>query len=185
LSDTDTGPGSETLNHFRSVLVSAANQGLLPKGLTPDVVGQANFDELKKYMAQYITGMPFAGGSIAHMAEAVSGSPNTNMSTLANQQVAKVLVGVERFKAAQSLSFDQAAQQGQFGQAAQSNPNAAAGQYANFASQFNQRVDPRAFAYDLMSPAERGRMLAKMTPDEQAKYRASLKAAYSIPGLMQ
>lgn len=185
LSDTDTGPGSETANHFRSVLISAANQGLLPKGVTPDQVSQANFDELKKYFAQYITGMPFAGGSDARMAEAVSGSPNTNMSTMANQQVAKVLVGMERYKAAQTLSFDQAAQQGQFGAAAQANPNAAAGQYANYAAKFNQATDPRAFAYDLMSPADRGKMIAKMTPEERTKYQTSLKAAYGLPGLMQ
>lgn len=185
LSDTDTGPGSETANHFRSVLISAANQGLLPKSITPDAVAQAKFDELKKYFAQYITGMPFAGGSDARMAEAVSGSPNTTMATLANKDVAKVLVGVERFRAAQTLAFDQAAQRGEFGAAAKANPNAAAGQYANFASQFNQRTDPRAFAYDLMTPAARGKMLAKMTPDERGKYAASLKAAYGLPGLMQ
>jgi hypothetical protein len=185
LSDTDTGPGSETANHFRSVLISAAAQGLLPKSIAPDAVQQAKFDELKKYFAQYITGMPFAGGSDARMAEAVSGSPNTTMATLANKDVAKVLIGVERFRTAQALAFDQAAQQGQFGAAAKANPNAAAGQYANFAAKFNQTNDPRAFAYDLMTPTARGKMIAKMSPDERAKYQTTLKTAYGLPGLMQ
>ena len=187
LSETNTGPGSETANYFRSVLVSAANQGLLPKSLatSPSALQQATFDELKKYMAQYITGMPFAGGSDARMAEAVSGSPNVQMATLANKDVAKVLVGVERFRAAQVLAFDQAAQSGQLGAAAKGNPNAASGQYATFATKFNQATDPRAFAYDLMAQPDRAKMLAKMTPEQRTKFATSLKTAYGLPGLMQ
>lgn len=185
LNDTNTGPGSETLNHMRSFAISLANQGLLPKGITPDAIQQAKFDELKKYMAQYITGMPFAGRSDASMATAITGAPNTNMSTLANRDLAKVIVGMERYRAAQVLKFDQDAQAGKFGAAAKSDPNAAAGRYAGFATQFNQDNDPRAFAYDLMDPKDRAKMLAKMDGDQRLKFAKSLKVAHELPGLMQ
>ncbi len=185
LSDTNTGPASETLNHMRSFAISLANQGLLPKSITPDAINQAKFDELKKYMAQYITGMPFAGRSDASMATAITGAPNTNMSTLANRDLAKVIVGMERYRAAQVLKFDQDAQAGKFGAAGRDDPNAAAGRYAGFATKFNQDNDPRAFAYDLMDPKDRAKMLAKMDGDQRLKFARSLKIAHELPGLMQ
>lgn len=177
LSNTDTGPGSQTLNQFRSFAVSMANQGLLPKDVTPDAIQQANFDELRKYMSNYITNLPFAGGSDARMAEAVSGNPNINLSTIANKDLAKVLVGMERFRQAQYLSFNQ--------QHA-ANPAQAAGQYGPAAAQFATQYDPRAFAYDLMNPAERTKLYNSLaTPEAKQRYRDSLKLAYGIPGLMQ
>jgi hypothetical protein len=176
LSDTATGPGSETLNHFRSFLISMAGQGLLPKAVTPDAINQSNFDELKKYMSNYITNLPFAAGSDARMAEAISGNPHATLSTIANQDLARVMVGLERFRQAQYLSFNQ--------QHAD-NPNASAGQYGNYAAKFATQNDPRAFAYDLMSPEERTKLYNSLDDAQKQRYRASLKVAFGIPGLMQ
>ncbi len=180
-----TGPGSEPLNQMRSFMISMANQGLLPKSITPDVIKQADFDELRKYSSQYITGIPFAGGSNAKMAEAISGSPNTGLATLANKDLSRVLVGVDRFRTALPILFDQEAQKGAFSGGRPANPNQVASEYASWAAKQNQQLDPRAFLDDLLTQQKRGAMWKKMTPAEQDKYIKSLKVAHSIPGLME
>lgn len=186
LNDTETGPKSDTFNWYRSMMISLKAQGVpVPEWATPDKIDQAKFDELKKYMANYISGIPFAGGSDARMAEAISGSPNIQNSTLANKDLAKVLVGMERYKAAQVLAFDQAAQKGEFGAAGKNDPNLVANRYAQFATKFNQNNDPRAFAYDLMDKSARAKMLASMKKEEREKFQSSLRTAYGVGGLMQ
>lgn len=185
-SGAQTGPGSETLNTMRSLAISLKNQGLLPAAITPNEVNQASFDELKKYFAQAITGMPFAGGSDARLAEAITGNPNVNISTMANKDLLKVLIGMERYRAAQYFAFQQAAASGQFGDAAKANPSVAAPQYGNFVAAFNQKYDPRAFAFDLMSAADRKRLGGSMkSEDERNRFRDSVTFAHELKGLMQ
>lgn len=189
LSDTETGPGSQTANQFRSFLISMANQGLLPKSITPNAINQAKFDELRKYMSNYITNIPFAAGSDAKMAEAISGNPNVELSSLANRDLARVMVGVERFRQAQYLGFTQAAEAGAFGERAKTDPNYAAQHYGNWAAKFNTQYDIRAFGVDLMggfqSPAVK--KLYASLPDDKAKQRfvSSMKFAYGVNGLME
>jgi hypothetical protein len=139
-------------------------------------------------MANYITNMPFAGGSDARMAEAISGNPNDSMSTRANRDLAKVLIGLERFRQAQYLGFSQAAKNGEFGDAARTNPNLAAQNYGDWAAKFNTQYDPRAFAVDLMggplSP-EVWILYNSLGDQQQKRFASSLKFASQVPGLMQ
>jgi hypothetical protein len=173
---TQTGEGTEFLNDIKNVLVSAANQGIL-KGVSPDAIQQSKYEQLRKYMAQYITGQPFSSGSDARMAQMVSGAPNVKLSTLSNADLAKVLVGVERFRSAPYLAFQM-----------QNQGNADPAKYADFKANFSKEYDPSAFGVDLMggwnSPAVR-KMYQSMDAADRQKFVASLKMAYSIPGLMQ
>lgn len=175
LEETATGPGSDTLNHVRSFLITANKNGVWPNALTPDAPAQAVYDELHKYMANAVTGMPFAAGSVPALAQAVSANPNTNLSTMANSDLAKVLLGLERYKQAQYLYFNQ--------QHA-ANPNEAAGNYPAEKAQFATQYDPRAFAVDMMTPEARAKLYKSLSPAEQQKFRNSVKLAYSLPGLM-
>lgn len=175
----ETGPKSETMNYARSLLISMANQGLLPKSITPDQIAQADFDQFKKWSAQYVTGQPFSAGSDARMAEFISGSPNASLSTVANKDVAKTLLGMERFRSAPYLAFQMQTQ---------GNGSKAAGNYADYAANFSRDYDPRAFAVDLMggvdSPQVK-KMYQNLNPGEKQKFLKSLQMAYRIPGLLQ
>jgi hypothetical protein len=161
---TSTGPGSDWINNVRSFISSRASN----LGLDIGKVQTANFDELNKYLTQYVTQNPMAAGSDARLASALTGNPSTHISTLAGQNVARAALALERMKQAAIVGYNGTPQG-----------------YANYMQNYATHVDPRAFAVDLMSPAEQQKMVASMkSPQERLQFQQSYETAKRL-GLLQ
>jgi hypothetical protein len=163
-----TGKGAEALNSIKSGLQT------LITGLTPydvQTINQAKFDELGKYFQQAVNANPFAGASDARLASAIGGSPNLHMSTLANTEVLKGLIGLERMKQMAFTEF----------QGSGKPPS----QFSDFLSDWQSSHDPRAFVMDMLDGSHREKVLASLTsPASRAAFQNSLNLVKANAGLM-
>jgi len=167
--DVTTGAGAEWVNHVKSLLQTAATQ--IP-GLHWDAqtIAQADFDKLNKYLTQYTNSLPMAGASDARLASAITGNPSAHISTLANKDVVKALIGLERMK--QTAITDFKAQGGQ--------PN----QYADYLVSWQNSHDPRAFVFDMLKDEDRVKMIKGMSPTERKSFNDTLTLVERNPGIM-
>jgi hypothetical protein len=161
LPDTNIGPGTEQTNELRSFVIAQLPwlTKLDPKGWDAAKIQTANYNELKKYMAQIATtglNAAFGAGSDARYAGILSGNPHITMDKLSATQVTELAVGAARAQAAAPLLFDQTGQD--------------PGQYSQWKSNWGASVDPRGFMLDVMSKADRQKMLAAIpTGSNEAK----------------
>lgn len=158
LGPNATGPGAEDINTIQSFLQTMG----LPV-VDPNKV--ANFDELKKYLVQ-IGRSNGNSGTNDQLAAALAGSPGTTVSTLANKDILKTLLGMARLRNAQVLSFDQ-----------QGLPQS---QYGQYASQFNNSADPRAYVFDMLDPSQRADLVKSLAPSQKTKFVQSLRNAVQL-----
>ena len=166
--DVTTGRGAEGVNTLKSYLQTF---GTIFSPGDIQTIGQAKFDELNKYLTQVVNANPFAAASDARLASAVSGSPSAHISTLANQQVIKAMIGLERMRQASVQSFKQ---QGLPPQA-----------YSDFQSKFAANTDPRAFVLDQLSPDQQKGVVATLkTPAQRKAFSNGLDVIANQPSLM-
>ncbi len=165
LNKVRTGPGTETQNTINGWIQS---HGDFAKRMGLDVNADynANYDKLNKYMVQSVTSNPLAAGSDSRLAEALSGSPNSHISTLANQDVAKANIALTRMKQAAYLDY-----------------TGPPSEYADYLAKYSSKVDPRAFATDMMTPDQRKAMIDGMKPSERAGFFESVRTANRHPEL--
>ncbi len=159
-----TGKGAEALQTLKSILGTAAGQF----GWDVNTINNAKYEELKKYQTDYINSNPFAGGSDQRLASAITGNPSSSISTLANKDVTKALIALERMK-----------------QAAISDFKAKGGQprdYANYLSDLQNDLDPRAFAVDMIDHEKLDKMLK--TPADRERFARTLAMIERNPGIM-
>jgi len=167
-----TGPGAEAVNRIKGFLQTRATS----LGIDTQTIANANFDELNKYLTQVVNSNPFAAASDARLASAVSGNPSAHISTLANRDVIKAMIGLERMKQASFQAFQASGRPIQ--------------DYTDFRSQWAKNIDPRAFVLDQMTPEQQEKLaksLAGNSPDKiaaQAAFKNGLNAVASQPGLM-
>ena len=166
LQNSKTGPGSDSLNQLKSYLVEA--------GVDKGLVGQVkSYDEANKYLTQYA--MSQAGslgpGTDQKLAAAFTGNASTHISNLAAQDVVKSTIAVERARQSMVSAWQQAQ--------AQSGGVLTPADYPDWANRVGQKLDTRAFAVDMMNPAQRKSMLDKMTPAERSNFFASYHLAKS------
>lgn len=164
LPDTNTGPGTQAVNGWRSFVLSQLPvlAPLIPGGLTAAQVQTANANELKKYMIQISSAAAaqFGQGTDQKLAVAASGNPNTDMDALSARDVTRTTLALKRAELARTQLFDQ-----------QHPDPADAGQYGQWAANFATKVDPRAFMLDMMTAAERQKMLAGITsPSDKRRF---------------
>lgn len=164
LGTTGTGPGTETLNQFKSFLQSAGGGAML--GVDLDKI--KNFDEAKKYLTDWV----MANGSTGtndKLAAAFASNANVGISNAAAVDVAKSALALRRMKQAQTIEF-----------AKSGLPES---EYTNWASTWNVAQDPRAFGVDLMTPKAKSALLADLNKKghegDKARFIASLRAADS------
>lgn len=164
--DVTTGKGAEYVQGLKGMLGTVAGQF----GWNPNAINNAKFEELNKYLTQYTNALPMAGASDARLASAITGNPSAHISTLANKDVVKALIGLERMK--QTAITDFAAQGGQ--------PK----DYADHLRGWQNTHDPRAFIFDMMEAKDRQKMVAGMTGTERAAFSRTLDQVERNPGIM-
>lgn len=167
LSNSPTGPGTQSVNDVKSFLLAQSPDWLKKIGLSPDANEIKNYDEANKYLTAFASSQAGAmgAGTDSKLATALSANASTHISNLAAKDVVKANIGLERMKQAQAAAWDSSPDAG--------NPQT----FGSWATQWNNGADPRAFVVDLMSPKERADMIKDMKPGEQAKFLSTLRAA--------
>ena len=149
LGTKGTGPGTESINHLKSFVLSNI-PGADFKGLKDDV---ATYDKAKKYLTDFVNQN---GNSSTNdkLAAAFAGNPSVNISNAAAVDVAKSALALRRMKQAQLVAFEQSGLPDK--------------DYAKFASKWAVGVDPRAFGFDMMTVAQRNAVLNSIS-DKKGK----------------
>lgn len=168
-----TGPGTQVINGWRNFLLAHAPAiaAMTNGGIDEAKLRSATLDELKKYMSRYAgdAASQYGQGTNEKLAVAASGNANPDMSTLANRDVTRMNLALERARQARMAAWDASGQPPQ--------------NYGQFVSSWNRTVDPRAFMLDLLSPQERGKMLSTITSDADKKALLRGKKAAESAGL--
>lgn len=143
LGTKGTGPGTESINHLKSFVLSNV-PGADFKGLKDDV---ATYDKAKKYLTDFVN-QNGNSGTNDKLAAAFAGNPSVNISNAAAVDVAKTALALRRFKQAQLTAFE-----------ASGRPDA---DFAKEAEKFARNHDPRAYGFDMMTMAERRKVLSSL-----------------------
>lgn len=165
--DLKTGVGAQALSTVKSAL-----QTMVSTFTPADIqsIGQANIEELGKYMQQAVNANPFASSSDAKLAAAVSGNPSMHLSTLTNKDIFTAMIALERTKQAAVDEFQRSGK--------------TAAEWGNFKSTWQTEHDPRAFATDMMDDAQLRAMLTKMSPSELTAYQKTIDLIKANPSIM-
>lgn len=159
-SDVLTGKGSDIVSDLSKV---AATFGIPIEGAQD----QATLvSEIDKYASQLARNSGAAANTDNQLAVSITANPSASMDKIAARDVTKVLLGLERLNqgkilAAQSMGVD---------------PR----DYADFAVQWGANVDPRAFAFDLMAPEAKAKLVNGMSDKEFARFQQSLNTATQL-----
>lgn len=157
LGKTGTGPGTEEFNHVKSFLQSAGIPGL-------DTDKIKNFDEAKKYLTDFVNQNGNTGTN-DKLAASFAGNPSVNISNAAAVDVAKSALALRRMKQAQLVEFEKS--------------GAKDSEFTKFASQWNLAHDPRVYGFDLMSPAQRKKVLSELPEAKQQLFMMAVQDAAS------
>lgn len=158
LPSTNTGKGADLL----TIVPDVANMLGIPLGADQS----EQLAELKKYANNLARQSGAAPNSDSQLAAAFAANPNTDMNNAAAQNVAKTVLSLARFK--QGLTTTAIAQ------------GIAPEDYSDFASQWANQLDPRAFGFDLMDQKAREKLLKGMSDAEYSKFANSLQAAQQL-----
>lgn len=154
------GPGTKQRREWEAFLYGLA-PSLVPKEALANI---KNGQQLEKYLAQTTSARAANIGPHTNegLSQATMGSPNVNVSDLAARPLIDAMIAVRRMEHAQAL------------QAAHGGPVGYTSRKSNAASNF----EPQAFMLDMLDPKEVDKVKAGLSPADQARYRASLDAAY-------
>lgn len=161
LGTTGTGPGTETLNDWKSFAQSMGVGSLA--GIDPDKI--TSYDEARKYLTAYASSIG-GSGTNDKLAAAFAGNPSTNISNAAAINVAKTALSMRRLQNAQVRSFS----------ASGASPSG----YNQYAAQFNASQDPVAYGVDQMDGAARKKYFQGLSAPEKTKFLESLKTATKL-----
>lgn len=168
-----TGPGTQVMNGYRNFLLANAPflASITNGGVNEAKIRSATQDELKKYMTQVAgaAAAQYGQGTNEKLAVAASGNANPDLSTLANRDVTRMNIALERAKQARMAAFDASNQQ----------PQA----YGQFATTWNRTVDPRAFMLDFLTKEERAKVLSTIKTDAEKRAFLKGKQAAEAAGL--
>lgn len=160
LGTKGTGPGTESINHIKSFVLSNV-PGADFKGLKDDV---ATYDKAKKYLTDFVN-QNGNSGTNDKLAAAFAGNPSVNISNAAAVDVAKTALALRRFKQAQLVAFESSGK-----------PDA---DFAKEAGRFARDHDPRAYGFDMMSPAERKKVIESLPKGKRELFMLDVQDAVS------
>ena len=148
LGPTGTGPGTDTRQAVASYLNSVPYVRNII-GTDPNSI--ASYDEANKYLTAYASNQASAmgPGTDSKLATALTSNASTHISNLAATDVVKATMGLERMQQAQAQAFTQS--------------GLPASNYDQWSANWNKSVDPRAYAFDLMNPQQRGTVLQSLS----------------------
>lgn len=172
-----TGPGQQSFAR----VVTGISQTL---GL-PVPIQASNFQELSKYLAQYMRNLPGANRSDLAALDAEASSPNPTQSRPAIEQLLARAIGFERIRGAQYDYFNQ-----QFSSPMEAGLHA--GTYAMRVTGWKGQQDPVAWSVDYMTPQQVASyfngLSGTVKPDgtatgDKGRFVNSLRAARQVGGI--
>jgi hypothetical protein len=180
LRNTNTGPGTETVNQIKSFLLAqspASLQKYLP-GVDPEKI--ANYDEAVKYLASYAMNQPGAANSDMHLGLAQTANASTHISNTAAQRVVENALGLERMQQAAVTQFNEQHTDPNTGSVT---PGSGA-QFNQFMQKFSATHDPRGFSWDDQDAAQQQAALKSMTAADKRRLLESVTLArkYQLTG---
>lgn len=158
LGTKGTGPGTESINHLKSFVLSNV-PGADFKGLKDDV---ATYDKAKKYLTDFVN-QNGNSGTNDKLAAAFAGNPSVNISNAAAVDVAKTALALRRFKQAQLIAFEKSGK-----------PDV---EYSKEAGKFAREHDPRAYGFDMMSPSERKKVIESLPKGKREMFMLDVQSA--------
>lgn len=162
LQQTGTGPGTETRNYLTSLFTSLPGVRESEWKWIAELKDDAKFyDEANKYLQQYAQGQAasLGAGTDAKLASALSANASTKISNLAAQDVVKANIGLERYKQAQAQAFEAA--------------NVQPENFNKWAANWNRKIDPRVFVFDLMTTEQQKALVKEMKAEEKKTFVAT------------
>jgi hypothetical protein len=165
LQNFTSGPSAD----WQKVAKAWANRNILPSGMqfNPEsIASQEAFTKQAEQLAQQQFQAIGGTGTDAKFGSAFKSNPNDELSKMGNTGIIQLLKGNEDAIQAKNQAWQQ-------WQASGKGPET----YPQFAAQFNQTFDPRAFQSQYMNKQDFTKMLKTMGPGEQAQFVGKLKAA--------
>jgi len=159
LAGINTGPGSDWRNTAKSFF-NAMSPDLAKKiGWTGDV---QNYDEFKKILTNYASSVSgsLGSGTDARLNAAITGNANPGISKMANEDILAKTMAAEKMRAAQDYAFQ--------------NSGLTTDKFNQWQSQWNKNVNPDAFVFTSMSPAQQQSFLKRQSPAQLAKFKSDL-----------
>ena len=159
LAGINTGPGSDWRNTAKSFF-NAMSPDLAKKiGWTGDV---QNYDEFKKILTNYASSVSgsLGAGTDARLNAAITGNANPGISKMANEDILAKTMAAEKMRAAQDYAFQ--------------NSGLTTDKFNQWQSQWNKNVNPDAFVFTSMSPAQQQSFLKRQSPAQLAKFKSDL-----------
>jgi hypothetical protein len=165
LGDKGTGPGTETINHLKSFLISNV------PGVTQDSFDGTvkDYDKAKKYFTDFVNQNGNVQ-SVEHLRSSFGGNPSVNISQAAASEVAKSALAQRRMKQAQLIEFDKSGL-----------PDS---EFAKWAGRWQINHDPRAFGFDLMTVPQRNAVLNSIS-DKKLRDKDGKESSVSPRDLFQ
>lgn len=162
LGPKGTGPGTDTINHLKSFILSNV-PGI--KETDPAFESVPKYDKVKKYLTQIATSSGSTGTN-DKLAATFAGNPSVGISNAAASDVAKTILSLRRAKQATLLEFEQS--------------NLPASSYASWVAKKTNDIDPRAFGVDLMSDDAKQKLLQSLNKNKKEKeiFERSLELAH-------
>ncbi|CAG4900854.1 hypothetical protein LMG31841_02925 [Paraburkholderia saeva] len=159
LSGINTGPGTDWRNQAKSFFNALAPDVAKQIGFTGDV---QNYDEFKKILTNYASSVSgsLGTGTDARLNAAVTGNANPGISKLANEDILAKTMAAEKMRAAQDYAFQ--------------NSGLTTDKFNQWQSQWNKAVNPDAFAFTSMSPAQQQAFIARQSPTQLTKFKSDL-----------
>jgi hypothetical protein len=154
-----TGPGSDWKNTAESFVNTLSPGVAKALGITGQV---QSYDEFKKILTNYASSVSgsLGTGTDARLNAAVTGNANPGISNLANEDILAKTMAAEKMRAAQDYAFQ--------------NSGLSTDQFNKWQSQWNKEVNPEAFVFTSMNPAQQQAFLARQSPAELTQFKADL-----------
>ncbi len=163
LGTKGTGPGTETINNLKSFALSN-----IPGVKESDFNGTvADYDKAKKYLTDFVN-QTGNSGTNDKLAASFAGNPSVHISNAAAVDDAKSALALRRMQQAQLLMFEQS--------------GLPSSSYSQWVAQTTNKLDPRAFGTDMMTPQAKQKLLTQLNKNttEKANFENTLKAAQGL-----
>lgn len=158
LGTRGTGPGTESVNNLKSFVLSNI-PGADFQGLKDEV---ATYDKAKKYLVDFVNQNGSAGTN-DKLAASFAGNPSVNISNAAAVDVAKSALALRRMKQAMLAAFEQS--------------GLPESEFGKFASKWNVTADPRAYGFDMMTPAQRKSVIESLPKGKRELFMLNVQDA--------
>jgi len=164
LQEAPTGKGSEVVQKFKS-LVNTLTPGALDRAIGGPFFQEdtTNYDLARKYMTQLQLGAPGAGRSDAGLHTAGEANPSVNINNEAARIVVRGMTALSRMEIAAQEAFEKTGMR----------PD----EYAGFKAKFSRDANPYVYQFDLLTPRERGAVMAKMPESERQAFKSQVMDA--------